>query len=179
MKDLREQLLGYGRRFPYESETVERMLALLDSETPFQRSQFAPGHFTASAFVLSPCRQQVALIFHGTLKRWLQPGGHIEAGDASTAAAAQREACEECLLEPEELELLSPLPFDLDIHRIPAKRSEPSHEHFDLRYLFAAKTMRGGAGDGVTGFQFVPFGEVSEHESDASVMRAVERLKAL
>ena len=48
---------------------------------PFARDHYQPGHFTASAFVLDPDEQAVLLIYHGKLKRWLQPGGHVEERD--------------------------------------------------------------------------------------------------
>ena len=33
------------------------------------------------------------------------------------------------------IRLLSPMVFDVDIHRIPATRTEPEHEHLDIRFL--------------------------------------------
>ena len=33
-----------------------------------------------------------------------------------------------------------PLPLDIDIHGIPARRDEPAHFHYDLRYLLIAGT---------------------------------------
>ncbi len=73
-----------------------RMLELLATTPhPFAREQFAPGHFTASALVISPDAAQVLLIHHPTLSLWLQPGGHIEPGDATLVDAARREVQEE------------------------------------------------------------------------------------
>jgi hypothetical protein len=51
---------------------------------------------------------------------------------------ARREALEESGIPG--LTALSPIPFDLDIHAIPAnpKRGEPAHHHFDIRFLLTA-----------------------------------------
>lgn len=113
------------------------MLRLLaEREDCFLRSCF-PGHFTASALVLSADGSQTLLTHHHILDRWLQFGGHCD-GDADTLRAALREATEESGIEditPARVELL-----DVDIHPIPAnpRRGEPAHEHFDLRYLLRA-----------------------------------------
>lgn len=96
------------------------------------------GHLTASAWVLDRTCTHAALIHHRKLNRWLQPGGHIEAHDASWRAAAQREVTEETgitqfIEQPDEGEL-----FDVDVHPIPARQDEPAHLHYDLRFLFVA-----------------------------------------
>ena len=156
-----------------------RMLALCDTESPFSRGQFNPGHFTASAFVLSPDRRSLLLIHHAKLHRWLQPGGHVEASDTDLLAAATREAMEECSLDMGDLELLSSEPFDLDIHRIPARKEEPEHDHFDVRYLFRCRSDAAQAGEEVLDLAYVAFDQINAVESDQSVMRAVQRLQAM
>ena len=92
------------------------------------------AHFTSSAFILNSVGQPLAL-FHKKLKRWLQPGGHIEHADQSLLDAAWREAKEESGLE---LSPLSPFPIDLDIHFIPPRSTEAGHWHFDVRFAFFA-----------------------------------------
>ncbi|HAN31188.1 MAG TPA: hypothetical protein DCQ06_06275 [Myxococcales bacterium] len=57
---------------------------------PTRRDYWDPGHFTASAFVVSPDRSSLLLIKHKKLGRWLQPGGHIEAEDTTVESAARR-----------------------------------------------------------------------------------------
>ena len=96
------------------------------------------GHLTASAWALDRTRTNAAMIHHRKLGRWLQPGGHIEAGDASWRAAAQREVTEEigltAFLDIPNAEHL----FDVDVHAIPARSDVPAHFHYDLRFLFVA-----------------------------------------
>ena len=56
----------------------------------FERSLLI-GHITGSAWIVSPDQQQVLLIHHRKLDRWLQPGGHAD-GDPDVASVALREA---------------------------------------------------------------------------------------
>ena len=51
-------------------------------------------------------------------------------------SASWREAREESGLQ--NLRLLVPNIFDLDIHTIPARNKEPEHFHYDIRYAFQA-----------------------------------------
>ena len=94
-----------------------------------------PGHLTGSAWIVSPARDRVLLTHHRKLDKWLQLGGHAD-GDPDLAAVALREAREESGLSG--LRLVSPTVFDLDVHLIPARRTDPAHLHYDLRFLIEA-----------------------------------------
>jgi 8-oxo-dGTP pyrophosphatase MutT (NUDIX family) len=124
-----------------ELQSLERTQVLLaDGDRPFDRSSL-PGHVTASAFVFNSPPHHLLLIRHPTLNRWLQPGGHIEAVDASLLQAAMREVYEETGLA----DLLSPLgevPLDVQVQDIPATKSMPAHQHHDIRMLL---TFEGGS----------------------------------
>ena len=111
------------------------MLAGLCSEALLSE-HFEPGHFTASAFVLSPDRSKLLLIYHPKFHRWIQPGGHLEAFDKNIESAALRELREETGVEEVERGGV----VQLALHRVPSKREKPAHEHWDLRFLFQAKT---------------------------------------
>ncbi|HZA14547.1 MAG TPA: GNAT family N-acetyltransferase, partial [Myxococcaceae bacterium] len=107
-------------------------------ENPFSRSQPA-AHFTASAVVVSADGEQVCLIHHAKLGRWLQPGGHAEpADDGVLESAALREVTEETGLDVV-FDPNAPRPLDVDVHSIPERRDEPAHHHLDVRYLVRAK----------------------------------------
>lgn len=109
------------------------LLELAANPSKFDRGDFEPGHFTASAVLVDGVTRRLLLIFHPKLDRWLQPGGHFDPPDASVAAAAAREAREETgvFVDP-----LAAVPMALEAHRIPAWGDEPSHLHLDLRFLF-------------------------------------------
>ena len=86
-----DSLRAYAPADSREGEFKTRMLQLLESEgDPFARTHFLPGHFTASAFVLSPSFNALYLIHHRKLERWLQPGGHVEPIDEDLLLAKIR-----------------------------------------------------------------------------------------
>ncbi len=153
------------------------MLELLDFVAPFSRAHFTPGHLTASAFVVSPVGDEVLLIFHRKLGIWVQPGGHIEGEDASLLDAARREVAEEVGLALGSDS--SAAIFDLDIHSIPARKDEPAHEHFDVRFCFRATTRDFVASDEVADARWVELSRVEQLTSDESVLRAARKLLAL
>ncbi len=102
-----------------------------------------PGHVTTSAFVLDRSGRRILLIHHGSLARWLQPGGHYEAPE-DLAASALREALEETGAQGLTLDpwhRASGIPIDIDSHLIPARpqRDEPEHWHHDIRYVVRAQ----------------------------------------
>jgi 8-oxo-dGTP pyrophosphatase MutT (NUDIX family) len=103
---------------------------------PFDRA-IVEGHFTGSGLVVSDDGSSVLLLHHIKLQRWLQPGGHGEEGETRGETVASREVQEETGLVPR-LHETAPRPFDVDIHKIPARKQDPEHEHLDLRYLFVA-----------------------------------------
>lgn len=110
-------------------EVRDRVLALCaGSDDPLDRASL-PDHLTASAVVVDAARG-VLLLHHRKLRRWFQPGGHVD-GDGNLLAAALREATEETGLTG-----LGPvLPaVDLDVHDV-AYPDGSFHVHHDLRFL--------------------------------------------
>ena len=171
--DVREILASY-RPEPGEVAHHAAMLALLDAAAPFARHHFEPGHFTASAFVLSPDRSRLMLIFHKKLGLWLQPGGHLEASDASLLDACRREVAEEVGLE--RLTLHVDGIFDIDVHTIPAFKSEPAHRHFDVRFAFVSDTTDFASSGEVADARWVPLSDIATITRDESVLRATTKL---
>lgn len=175
-RQLADQLTRYAPVDPREALSRDRMLELLEAEGAFDRDHFHPGHFTASAFVLSPEQDEILLIFHKKLSLWLQPGGHIEPGDESLLAAAHREVAEEVGLHDLPNVTGDGSLFDIDIHSIPARRDEPAHEHFDVRFLLQAKSRDFQASDEVEGARWVPLLEIVEKAIDESLRRPARKL---
>ena len=96
------------------------------------------GHVVSSAIIIQA--DTMLMIFHPFLKKWLQPGGHIDLGE-SPAQAAKRELFEETGFHgsPHPWHSKHSIPVDISIHSIPANSSkrEPAHLHYDFRYLFS------------------------------------------
>lgn len=100
----------------------------------FDRS-LSVGHLTGSAWILDQERKHALLTHHRKLDLWVQLGGHVEE-DADMLSAAWREAREESGL-PDVHPMMEKI-FDVDVHRIPARKDEPEHFHYDIRYIFSA-----------------------------------------
>ncbi|HEX6224583.1 MAG TPA: NUDIX hydrolase [Chryseolinea sp.] len=133
-QSLTASLKKYTTDFAEENLFVRQFLQLLNHADAFQRNHL-PGHITGSSWILDQSRQDVLLVHHGTLNKWLQPGGHAD-GEENVLNVALREAQEETGLR--DFRLLQNGIFDLDIHPIPARSGFPEHLHFDIRFLLAA-----------------------------------------
>jgi 8-oxo-dGTP pyrophosphatase MutT (NUDIX family) len=143
----------------------------------FERSLLV-GHITGSAWIVSQDRQQVLLIHHRKLDRWLQPGGHAD-GDPDVAAVALREAQEETGLGL--LRLVEdgggriPI-FDVDIHSIPARGDIPEHLHYDIRFLVEADAKEAfGFSDEIKNIQWFSVEQAISYADSDSILRMVAK----
>lgn len=78
-----------------------------------------PSHLTASLFLFDRDASHILLCLHGKGRFWVQPGGHLEAGDASIAGAALRELAEETGIGDDLVDDLRVV--DLDHHALSAR----------------------------------------------------------
>jgi 8-oxo-dGTP pyrophosphatase MutT (NUDIX family) len=136
MAEIHDLLAAYAPADAAERSFRARMLALLaDEPRALWRDAFSPGHFTGSALVASHRRDRVLLMKHKFIGRWMQFGGHAD-GEPDLPRVALREASEESGFAEDSFTVCDGV-FDIDIHPIPANpaKSEPAHEHFDVRVL--------------------------------------------
>ncbi len=174
----------YRKQFPKENDRTglfsEFLVKTQESEL-FTRKNFG-GHITTSAFIIDEDYNEMLLLKHKSLGRWLQPGGHVEA-DTSLLLSALREAVEETGISKKELHNISifgnsEVPFDIDSHYIPAnpKKQEDGHYHHDLRYLFVY-TGNGKIKyneDESTGLKWVSFMELMEDDTFGAVVEKID-----
>lgn len=160
-----------------ERDAVAHLRRLLRAaDDPFLRTTL-PAHVTASAVVLDPNTGRVLLHLHRRLGRWLQPGGHVEAGERPEDAAV-RETIEETGLSVGHPDA-GPTLIHLDEHPGP-----DGHVHLDLRYLLLADqdapARRGGEQTGVGPGPTLRWASADEVRqlSDRSLSRAMDALSA-
>lgn len=139
--DRRAEVLALLRRHaaralePHEAAMTAETIRFVEAQPGCLERTCAPGHLTGSAWIVSPDRTRVLLTHHRKLDKWLQLGGHAD-GDGDLPAVAEREAREESGLT--RLRAVGREIFDVDRHWIPARKGEPAHYHYDLRFVFEA-----------------------------------------
>lgn len=167
-------LARYADRWPGESALTDRFLAFVSEHEDCLLRACVPGHITASAWILSPSGDSALMTHHKKLGRWLQLGGHVD-GESQVELACLREAQEESGMQAftfvpwfgEDL-----VPLDLDVHKIPARKSEPLHEHWDVRFLLRAEPGQELVlSDESNQLQWVPAGSLVAFTDEESVLR--------
>ena len=88
-----EQIKAYTPCCEQERRDQEAMLAFLaENDDAFLRSNLT-AHMTASAWVLSPDRTRVVMVYHNIYRSWSWTGGHAD-GEEDLLAVAIREVQE-------------------------------------------------------------------------------------
>ena len=132
------------------------------------------GHITGSAFIVNKQRSHTLMTHHQKLNKWLQLGGHSD-GDPNTLNVALREALEESGLK--KIDALSEEIFDVDVHEIPARKNDPTHYHYDIRFLFEADDaekliITNESKD----LQWIPLKQMKKYTTEESVLRMVRKV---
>ena len=138
MTSIQDLLETYHPEGETEAAEVARVRALLErSPDPYPRS--LPLHVTGSALIVHPASGRVLLRWHPRQQAWLQVGGHGDPGEIDPLGIAEREAAEETGLAD-----LVPWPDPhlrhVVIVSVPAARTDPAHEHADVRFFLATST---------------------------------------
>lgn len=161
---------------PQAAWSRETTLALLSHDRSVcSRSWFEPGHVTASGLVLAADGAAVLLVFHERLRRWLQPGGHIEPTDETVVDAARREVLEETGITVDTE--ITPVLVSVDVHEIPPARGEPAHRHHDLMFRFVAPEHGPAPGAGALRVTWAKVDRLEDFGLDGPLRRAVARAR--
>ena len=141
--------------------------------------------FTATVYLIQD--NKVLLIHHRKLDKWLPPGGHVDPHELPSEAAI-REAMEETGYE---VDLISqenfwidrwnaksfPRPYLCLLEEIPARPSEPAHQHMDMVYLGKIKGGIMAQNEGETkGLRWFSLEEIESLETDVEIFDETKQL---
>lgn len=180
----------YLKIFPEDKPKLELLLDQLKNNEALDDRRNFRGHIAGDAVILSPDYKKILLIYHNTYKRWQQPGGHFDPGEAGPWLSAAREAEEETgLSELQRINIADDfrIPIHITTGFVPASeaKNEAEHWHHDFRYGFVAQSedLPEIEDEGVGGAKWLPLdGYKSEgsHDFDISLRRIIKlvRLKA-
>jgi 8-oxo-dGTP pyrophosphatase MutT (NUDIX family) len=180
-----ERFAPLSLRTGQDTTTRFRQLASIGSLC-YDRNHF-PDHFTGSALVVTEDRSRVLLTLHRKLDKWLQLGGHAD-GDSDLWSVARREAEEEGglkILQPISQSVwgnvtqdLSRQLWDIDVHWIPERKTEPGHNHFDARFVFITNTPEDiQISDESKALEWFPIERALELNSEWSMQRLLLKLQ--
>lgn len=176
-QSLLKKLQAHHAHDEQESGHLVRTLAFVEEHDNCCDRTLPIGHITASSWIISQDNSHALLTHHKKLDRWLQLGGHVES-DADILEAALREAQEESGLA--DIHAVSTAIFDVDVHPIPARKAEPAHDHYDIRFLLQADR-----GDTLTisdeshDLRWFSIAELRAMPADASIDRMVKKMLVL
>lgn len=161
------------------------------------------GHITVSGWLSDSSGRYAAMCHHKKIQLWIPMGGHFEPEiDASLSAACLRECLEESGIDEPLMTVMSLgggrsigglkrnkgtegdqpedlLPFDLDIHNIPASGGMPAHQHYDVRYLVrCAGKPELRLCDEAHDVRWIALTELPQYTSEASTLRQVGKVRA-
>lgn len=175
--DLLELIREHVPADAHEAEMCGRLAEFVAAHEDCCERGLKIGHVTGSAWIVDRSRSYTLLTHHGKLDKWLQLGGHAD-GEANVRNVALREAMEESGLGS--VRALSEKIFDVDIHLIPARRDEPEHFHYDVRFLLEADRAEPlQISSESKDLQWVAMERVAELTQEESVLRMVRKTLAL
>ncbi|UNM06113.1 MAG: NUDIX hydrolase [Holosporaceae bacterium] len=117
---------------PPSIDEANRTLQFIEENADCFSRKNQQGHITGSAWIFNQDYSMVLLHHHRKIDQWIQLGGHSD-DDWNTLDVAVKEAEEESGLKG--FRVLSDEIFDIDVHEFPARKNEPAHLHYDIRFL--------------------------------------------
>lgn len=164
-----ELLRAHTATTEHEAGSLARMIAFVEAHEDCCERSFSEGHLTGSAWIVDESGERALLTLHRKLGLWLQLGGHAD-GDTDLLRVAMREAEEESGLN--EIAPVTRAIFDVDVHEIPARKSEAAHLHYDVRFLLRARSAESlRVSDESIDLRWVGPEEIEGLTTDASVRR--------
>lgn len=175
---LLEQLKAYEAKWPKEKPTIDQFRSFVENnEDCFERSLLS-GHVTGGALITDQNLSKILLTHHAKLGKWLQLGGHSD-GHPLAHETALREGEEESGLKGLHFFTDPPEIFDIDIHEIPERKTEPTHFHYDARYLIVANDTRFVVSEESLDLKWFTLQEAYQITSEPSMHRQFHKLEGL
>jgi 8-oxo-dGTP pyrophosphatase MutT (NUDIX family) len=173
MKTLDILLNNYIKENKYDTNAIKMLNFYKNNKNCFSKDN-TKGHFTGSAWIISPAKDAVLMTHHKKLNMWLQLGGHAD-GDNNLINVALRESEEESGFS--NFKLLSEKIFDLDIHEIEPMNDDPRHLHYDVRFLLEADPIKSEiiVSDESHDVKWIPISKVKNYNSEDSIKRMVDK----
>ena len=157
---------------PAQKEIQDKFILFIENNPDCLLRSNLKGHLTASAFVMDLKTQQVLLIHHKKLDKWLQPGGHCD-GDADLLRVAIKEVFEETGLK---IQANGQSIKGLDIHIIPEYKGIPEHKHYDVRYIFESdSSLPLIQNHETTGIQWINLEDLKDFINDETVLLMLDK----
>lgn len=166
----------YASKYPGEMVLVAQFREFVAREPACFERTTQYGHITGSVWLVDASGQNTLLTHHRKLNKWLQLGGHAD-GDADIVRVARTEAQEESGID--EIDVLDPEIFDLDIHPIPERGSDPEHLHYDVRFVMRAKHSNHVVSDESHDLAWVSVEMIDDFTTEESMLRMARKWNIL
>lgn len=170
-----ELIHRYAVRYPKEQQTSARLREFVEANKDCFKRELEIGHVTGSAWIINKSGDAALLTHHRKLNIWVQLGGHAD-GDSNIQRVAEKEAEEESGIE--NLRVVTSEIFDIDIHEIPERKSEPAHFHYDCRFLLQAESEDFVVSDESHDLKWIPLHKMTDYTDEASVLRMVAKTES-
>jgi 8-oxo-dGTP pyrophosphatase MutT (NUDIX family) len=182
MSDPREPVLALLRAHAarpldaHEAAMAAEMIRFVEAHADCAERSLQVGHLTGSAWIVDRELKRTLLTHHRKLDRWLQLGGHAD-GQLDLLAVALREAQEESGLT--RLRVVDAAIFDVDRHLIPARKTEPDHWHYDIRFTIEAEPDEPFVvSDESHDLAWIEIARMAEYNAEESMLRMARKTRA-
>jgi 8-oxo-dGTP pyrophosphatase MutT (NUDIX family) len=152
------------------------MIRFVEAHADCAERSLQIGHLTGSAWIVDHEQKRTLLTHHRKLKKWLQLGGHAD-GELDLLSVALREAREESGLS--RLRVVDHAVFDVDRHLIPARKTEPDHWHYDIRFMIEADPAEPFVvSDESHDLAWIEIASMAEYNAEQSMLRMARKTLA-
>jgi len=160
----------------HEASMAADVIRFVEAHADCAERSLQIGHLTGSAWIVDHEQKRTLLTHHRKLNKWLQLGGHAD-GELDLLSVALREAREESGLS--RLRVVDHAVFDVDRHLIPARKTEPDHWHYDIRFMIEADPAEPFVvSDESHDLAWIEIASMAEYNAEQSMLRMARKTLA-